>query len=577
MDYYVSLADARRHIVRVRIHLAGTSSERDLQLPVWNGLYQIRDFAQNVRNFRAHDPAGKPLAVRKLDKTTWRVSRAESGAEVEYEEYVDQPGPFAAQFNSEHAFLNLAQILMYPTDSRDAQMTVTFPDIPSAWQIATVLPTLRPEEPSARGLFIARNYDRLVDAPIEMGVFKQTSFELDGATYRIAVHADPADYKMENVVASVRKIVQAGVSWMKDRPFSEYLFIYHFPHSPGGGGMEHAYCTAIEISAERLAEDPLSLPGITAHEFFHLWNVKRIRPESLEPVDYMHENYTKALWFSEGVTTAVGNVFLLRAGILDEPRYLVQLSREIRTLQLRQAHRTQSAEESSLDTWFDKYPQYRLPERSISYYNKGEVLGVMLDLELRRVSSGKKSLRDLFQWMNTYYANGGRFFPDSEGVRTAAETVTNSDFESFFRNYVSGTEELPYNQLFATVGLKLVQKTTVTPTAGFIAVKNFDAPPQVVNVDEGSEAERAGMVPGDTILAIEGKPAMQEVDQRVASLGMKPGDVVRLRISGRKGTREIKVHLGSSEQTEFAIADTDVVTPAQRARRNAWLAGEDEK
>jgi len=569
VDYYVSLAKAGEHLVHVRIHLAGTSAQREVQLPAWNALYQIRDFAQNVRRVTAVNGAGESLPVRKIDKTTWRISGAESGAEVEYDILADQPGPYGAQLTTEHAFFNLAQILMYPVDARDSPMTVTFTDFPSNWKIATALPSLRPGVTGSRAVFTARSYDRLVDGPVEIGTFKDVFFDQDGATYHVVVDANPADYDMGLLKQTVEKIVAAGVSWMGDRPFTEYLFIYHFPHGPGGGGMEHAYSTAIDVSADRLHDNDLFLEQVTAHEFFHLWNVKRIRPRSLDPIDYTRENYSTSLWFCEGVTSTVANTLLLRAGLLDERRYLELLTQEIRTLELRPAHLRQSVEESSLDTWFDKYPQYRVPERSISYYNKGEILGVLLDLAVRERTGGQKSLRDVFQWMNTHYANEGRAFEDSAGVRAAAEAVTASDFSAFFRDYVSGVEEPPYNPLLATVGLKLVRTRITVPHPGFTSVKNFDAPPVVVSVENLSEADRLGLVAGDTILAIDGKPASSEVEDVLST--MRLGDTIRLRVTGRKGSREIKLRLGGHEEEQFAIQEMEQVTPAQRARRAAWL------
>ncbi|MDP9263473.1 MAG: PDZ domain-containing protein [Acidobacteriota bacterium] len=569
VDYYVSLARAGEHLVHVRIHLAGTSGERDVQLPVWNALYQIRDFAQNVRRVTASNGAGQSLPVHKIDKTTWRIGGAESGAEVEYDILADQPGPYGAQLTSDHAFFNLAQILMYPVDARESPMTVTFTDFPSSWKIATALPSLRPGYTGSHAVFTARTYDRLVDGPVEIGTFRDVFFDQDGATFHVVVDADPADYDMDTLKQTVHKIVAAGVSWMGDRPFTEYLFIYHFPHGPGGGGMEHAYSTAIDVSADRLKDDFLFLEQVTAHEFFHLWNVKRIRPRALDPIDYTRENYTTSLWFCEGVTSTVANLLLLRAGLLDERRYLQLLNQEIRTLELRPAHLRQSVEESSLDTWFDKYPQYRVPERSISYYNKGEILGVLLDLTVRERTGGQKSLRDVLQWMNTHYANEGRPFEESTGVRQAAEAVTGSDFSAFFRDYVSGVEEPPYGPLLATVGLKLVRTRITVPHPGFISVKNFDAPPVVVSVEHLSEADRLGLAAGDTILAVDGKPASSEVEDLLSSMHL--GDTLRLRVTGRKGARELKIRLGGHEEEQFAIVDADVVTPAQRARRAAWL------
>ncbi|MCI0348803.1 MAG: PDZ domain-containing protein, partial [Acidobacteriales bacterium] len=364
----------------------------------------------------------------------------------------------------------------------------------------------------------------------------------------------------------------ASVAWMEDRPFTEYVFIYHFPHTPGGGGMEHAYSTAIDISAERLVDDPAYFAQLTAHEFLHLWNVKRIRPASLEPIDYMRENYTRALWFSEGVTTTAAMLVLVRAGLIDEAEFIAEMEREIRALQLRPAHNTQSAEESSLDTWLDKYPPYKLPIRSISYYNKGEVLGFLLDLAMRQKSNGSKSLRDLFRWMNQNYARQGRYFKDSDGVREAVQALTGADFTAFFKSYVAGVEELPYDELFAYVGLKLQHGMRVVPVSGFETVRNFDSPAVIVTVQENSEAQKAGLVEGDSLLEIDGKQAAGEIEDMIAA--KQPGQSIKLRVSGRNGVRDVKIKLGSRREQDFQIVLLGNVTPAQRARRAAWLASE---
>ena len=389
--YIVSLAGASEHLVRVKLILEPGAPDRDLQLPVWNALYQVRDFAQYVTWVRARSHDGNSLAVRKLDKSSWRIAGgAQGGIEVEYEILADLTGPFGAQLNAQHAFFNLAEILMYPVDARASPMRVQFVDIPPGWRIATALAT-------AAGDFSAENYDRLVDSPVEIGNFQESDFDEGAGHYRVVVDADSADYDMPQLVLMLRRLVSAAAAWMEDRPFQTYLFLYHFPRGPAGNGMEHSYSTAIDFSAGRLADNPQALADLTAHEFFHLWDVKRIRPQSLEPVDYTKENYTRALWFSEGVDTTAGNIILLRAGLLDEPRYLKGLAAEIAELQQRPAHRTQSAEESSLDAWLEKYEYYRLPSRSISYYNKGNLLGVLLDLQVREASHGSASLRDVLR------------------------------------------------------------------------------------------------------------------------------------------------------------------------------------
>ena len=394
------------------------------------------------------------------------------------------------------------------------------------------------------------------------------------ATYHVVVDGDPADYDMAKLQEILRKITHAAVDWMQDRPYNEYTFLYHFPRGHGAGGMEHAYGAAIDINADRLRNDLTPVAGVSAHEFFHLWNVKRIRPQSLEPIDYQRENDTRALWFSEGVTTTVGDILLVRAGVLDEGTYLQRLAAEISELQRRPAHTWQSAEESSLDAWFEGDPFYHSEERSISYYNKGDILGVLLDLRIRQLSGGKKSLRDLFHWMNDHYARQHRFFPDSEGVQQAAEAIAGQSFADFFRDYVAGVKEIPYDDFLQFVGLKAVQKTVELATPGFTTTANLGGQPEVFHVEQGSEAQRAGIVAGDRITAVNGKPADSFLDDELSQ--MRPGTTVRLQVENRKGKREVNLRLSSREEQIYELQDLPVVTPEQRAHRAAWIHGDDE-
>jgi predicted metalloprotease with PDZ domain len=567
VGYTIALSSPERHLVEVQIFLPAGAAQRELQLPVWNALYQVRDFAQYVNWVRAKDRAGKALSVHELDKSRWEIQDAAGGAIVEYQLYVDSPGPFGAQLNAHHAFLNLAQILMYPIDARAAPQNVRFSHIPAGWRIATPLAS------SASDEFTAPNYDRLVDSPVEISNFQESDFDEAGGHFRVVIDAEPADYDVAKIVSALHKIVAAATSWMNDRPFDTYTFIYHFPHGPAGGGMEHSYSTAIELNADGMKQSLDAFTSVTAHEFFHLWNVKRIRPQTLEPVDYTKENYTRALWFSEGVTSAAGETIELRAGLVDERQYLSHLGQEIAELERRPAHLTQSAEESSLDAWLEGNGYYRRPERSISYYNKGELLGVILDLALRDASQGQVSLREVLQWMNANYAKKGLFFNDSAGVREAAEAVSHADLHAFFTKYVAGTEEIPWDDFFRSVGLRAVAISNAVPDAGFIASRNFDGPMAVAAVTPGSDAEHAGLQVGDTIIEFQGKPAGQESRQEL--LRLNPGDTLAVKVRSRRGAeRELKWKVGSREEISYEVKDLDQVTVAQRARRMAWLKGE---
>jgi predicted metalloprotease with PDZ domain len=565
-NYTVSLVDHSRHLAEVQIILPEGAPQRELQLPVWNSLYQIRDFSQYVNWVRARDRAGRALGLTQINKSRWHLTGAQEGAIVEYQIFVDSPGAFGAELNSHHAFLNLAQILMYPVDARDSPLTLRFSHVPPGWRVAT---PMRTENETLE----ADNYDQAVDSPVEIGDFQESDFDEGGARYRVVVDGQPSDFDIAKITAMLHKIVTAATTWMDDRPFDHYLFIYHFPRGPAGGGMEHAYSTAIAVSADALAKSPEALASVTAHEFFHLWNVKRIRPQTLEPVDYTRENYTRALWFSEGCTSTAADFIQLRAGILNERALEYELAAEISELQRRPAHLTQSAEDSSLNAWLEGDPYYRRPERSISYYNKGELLGVALDLAVREASEGQASLREVFQWMNQNYAKKQQFFPESEGVRRAAEAVSHADLGWFFSRYVSGTEEIPWNDFFRGVGLQLSQSITKVADAGFIASRNFDQSMTVTAVTDGGAAEISGLQVGDIILELNGKPPGQESSEITSELN--PGDTITVKVSAhRSGERELKWKIGSRDEIHYELKDLDSVNDGQRARRAAWLKGE---
>jgi len=567
VGYAISLESPERHLVLVQIILPPGPDARQLQLPVWNALYQVRDFAQFVNWVRAKDRAGNALAINPVTDSSWELKGASSGGIVEYQMQVDSFGPFGAQLTPHHAFLNLAQILMYAADSRNAPLALHFSHVPAGWRIATPLPV-------TDDTYHADNYDRLVDSPVEIGVFQESGFDEAGGHFRVIVDADPADYDSGKIIANLHNIVAAATSWMNDRPFDTYTFFYHFPRGPAGGGMEHAYSTAIDLNAATIQRSLYPLNAVTAHEFFHLWNVKRIRPRTLEPVDYTKENFTRALWFSEGVTSTAEEFIQLRAGLIEENQFLNHLGEQISELESRPAHLTQSAEESSLDAWLEGFDYYRRPERSISYYNKGELLGFMLDLALRDSTHGKASLRELFQWMNANYAKKGRYFDDSNGVREAAEAVSHADFAPFFRKYVAGTEEIPWDDFLRYVGLHVAALSITVPDPGFVASRNFDGPMSVISLTPGGEAERAGLQNGDAILEIQGKPAGEESNQQLARIS--PGETISVKVRSRGRERELKWKMAGQQEISYQVKDLDQVTADQRAHRAAWLKGEAE-
>jgi predicted metalloprotease with PDZ domain len=559
--YVVSLADPERHLVHVRVNIPPGRPSHELQLPVWNALYQVRDFVQNMNWIRAWDANGHVLPLAQINKSRWAISQAGDGARIEYEMFADTPGPYGAELNPHHVFFNLAEILLYADDQRNSPVQVKFERVPADWKIATPLDF-------DESWYRTSNYDRLVDSPVEIGRFAEKDFSGTCGTYRVTLDGENAASLLDSLVPTIKRIVDETSKWMNDCPFQKYLFIYHVSDS-FDGGMEHAFGTAITLPAVAFEKDVDRFIAITAHEFFHLWNVKRIRPQSLEPVDYTKEDYTPALWFSEGVDTTAAECIELRAGLLDERRFLDRLGQQITEFENRPAHLTQSVEQSSLNAWLEKYPRYGVPERSISYYNKGDLLGVLLDLAMRNGSNDRASLRELFRWMNERYAKQGKFFADSAAVREAAELLSHADLRDFFEKYVSGVEEIPWNSFFAPVGLKVVSLQATFADPGFEAVQSFDRPPIVTQLQSGSEAERAGLKTQDEIMQINGQPAGRNFEKQMAELA--PGEVLNLVVRREGAERRFQWKLGSREQTIYQITDLPEVTAEQKARRRAWL------
>ena len=582
--YEISLAHPAEHQFHVSMIIPGVRDNVTVQMPAWNALYQIRDFAYRVSDFRAVDSSGNALAVRRLDKETWRVELpAEHFAtitgevHIEYAIFWDDPGPFDTQLNDDHAFLNLAMVLCYIPERRGEDTAVQFRDLPQGWRVAMELVKQGPQAPAEPG-YQAANYDALVDAPVEIGRFDEWSFQAGSGpterTIRVVLHGDAVDHAA--LTRTLSQIVNYETAMMGDSPFPEYTFILHVGQNYGGGGMEHANSTAISVSSFA------TLANVSAHEFFHLWNVKRIRPQSLEPVDYAREMWTPSLWFAEGVTSTYGAYTLERTGIWNHAQFFADLGSQITELESRPARTWQSAEESSLDTWFDKYPLYDRPDFSISYYNKGQLLGVALDILIRDATDNRASLDDVMRWLNQEYAQRGRFYADKAGIEGAVEEVVRlanagsanppaGDFPGFFKRYVSGTDEMPFADLLSRAGFALKTEGGKRAALGFAVGRDSAGTALVTDLDLSSAAARIGVREGDVIVSLDGTDLPRNVERWLR--GRSPGEMVRMRI--RRGGRESEMvfALGSEAAQIFAVEEMPRPSERQLRIRNGLLRG----
>src|SRR6202050_2897098 len=573
IHYKISLKNPEEHCFHVTMTIPHPASGMKVAIPAWNALYEVRDFAYRVRDVEASSSTGsgtrgEKLAIRKLDKQTWEIHSAQGANDggfsswtVQYLITWDEPGPFSSQLNSKHAFVNFAEVLMYIPDRRGEDTTVAFEDVPAGWRAAAQLPA-----GSTPNSFSASSYDTLVDAPVEIGRFEEFGFDEGGAHFRVVV--DAREWRRDRLEESLRQITSYELKLM-GTPFREYTFFFHVgPYlESGGGGMEHANCTAIGAASVE------SGVTIAPHTFFHAWNVKRIRPQTLEPVDFTKEQYTRALWFAEGVTSTYAAYTLERSGIWPKERFYADLASQISELDSRPARLWQSVEESSLDAWLEKYDDYHQPDRSISYYNKGQIVGEMLDLAIRDATDNHKSLDDVMRRMNEEYAKKGKYYDDSDGIRAVAEEVAGRSLQDFFRGYISGVDPIPYDKFLGAAGLELRVETHSMADLGFWTVggRGGGATAVVSQIVPGSAAEAAGLLVGDVLLELNGEAVPAFFPQWVRQ--HSPGEIVKLRIHRDGKELDISFALGSNETKKYLISELVHVSDRQKRIREGWLRG----
>jgi predicted metalloprotease with PDZ domain len=562
--YCVSLEHPEKHIFHVSMEIPDVTGEVIVQMPAWNALYQIRDFSAHVGEVEAFAGSNQAI-IEKLDKLTWRIT-GNGTITIHYETYWDESGPFATQLNADHAFINPAMILMYVPARRAEESEIGMPDVPLEWQAAGA--SLRIMESMGRArkfTFAAPSYDALVDAPIEAAKFDE--FELRGMNPPVSVVVHGDKWNRKEVEDELRRICTYELKLMEGAPYQHYTFIFHIGEAArgAGGGMEHANSTAISIRSDE------QLPNIAAHEFFHLWNVKRIRPATLEPVDYAKEQYTRALWFAEGVTSTYAAYTLVRTQLWNKDQFYFDLSQQISELEHRPANRWQSAEESSLDAWLEKYPLYNRPQESVSYYAKGQVLGALLDILIRDRTDNQKSLDDVLRAMNQEFARQNKPYRDSLDVRLTAERVAGGSFEDFFSRYVARAGALPYSWILSLAGLDFRTGLRKRPVLGFYTERSASGEVIAQAVDPESNAAQAGLRSGDIVLSWNGGEAPRNPERWVYS--QKAGTEVHFRV--RRDEREIPIdfRIGEASETFYQVVEDAHANAKAKRIRDGILHG----
>ena len=587
LSFTVSMSKPWTHLLEVEMQIKvpanlNVPSETRLVMPVWTpGSYLIREFERNVQDFAPTDASGNALAWSKIDKNTWGVeTRGARQWKVTYRVYANELTVRTNELNADHAFWNNAALLMYPEGGLGRPSTLRVMPA-NNWKVATGLP--RADQPNT---FRAENFDILYDSPVEVSNFKQIDFEVRGVRHRIVIDGE-RNYDEARMRADVQRIVEAEVALFGDIPYHDYTFILHL-RSNTGGGLEHLNSTALGFRRFNFATERgwQSFYSLVAHEFFHLWNVKRIRPDALGPFDYTKENYTKLLWVAEGITDYYGYLMIRRAGLTSDRGYLDALAKRIEDYQNTPGRLAMSAEEASFNTWIKEYrPDENSVNSQISYYDKGELLGLLLDLEIRRRTNSAKSLDDVMRTLYTEFFQKGKNYTPSDFQRIC-ESVSGGSLNDFFARYVRGREDFigAYNEAFAGAGLRLVQAGMTVgfpqataadlPMQGFLGTELDDRTDIILikNIRAGTPAYEQGLNAKDEIIALNGARLTKEAFESTIA-AKRPGETVHLTVFRNDDLRTFDIKLGGKVDAPYRIVPLPSATDQQKRVYQNWIGG----
>jgi predicted metalloprotease with PDZ domain len=582
VSYLLAMPKPSSHLFEVTLRIEGSKTPLvDVAMPAWSpGAYGIGNYERNVQEFSAADGAGKALPFEKTDKQTWRIARgSDQTVIVKYKYYA---GPSASpramgfsmtQLDTSHASVTGPNLFMYVVGKSpypvEGPIRLTI-EAPPGWKIYS--PLKKTDQPNA---FTAENYDTFVDAAFEVSPeCKEYTFEAEHTPYRIVVHGD-GNYDSEKLVADLKQIVTTEAALFGGPPYPDYVFFFHLrPGAQGSGGLEHLNSTSIS-AAKYLFTNPAEYRRflfVCAHEFFHVWNVKRIRPRILGPFDYTKEQNTRDLYVSEGMTNYYGALLLKRSGLWSRQDYLGYLASQISTLQSNPGHHLISAEMSSWETW---NRSDNSPNTSIDYYNKGELLGWLIDLELRARTQNRQSLDDVFRYLFQTYGLPKPGFEDKTGFESAVELIAHQggaadpSFKDFFDSYIRGVDEIPWNRFLNQAGLILEEKRDKPAPSLGLTFRTTDNLMTVSTIMTGTPAWEAGLDINDVLLSWNG----EKIDPSLFSdrlKEMKVGDTIDFVLFRGDRLMHIPVRIGQEEKVAYTVSVRKDASPEQQKIFMTW-------
>jgi predicted metalloprotease with PDZ domain len=579
VQYRITLRDLHAHLVEVEAQFPASGSPVDLWLPVWTpGSYLIREFARHVQDVAATDDAGHSVPIERIDKSTWRVSPGASQSfRIAYRVYANDLSVRTSHVDGTHALLNGTCIFISGDVYRELPCRVTV-SAPSGWRTFAAL-----EE--TNGALAAADYDELVDSPLEIGPHEPITFRASDVPHRLVIWGE-GNYDRGVLAHDLIRICEAEMSLFGGSPCREYTFLL-MTSDKGRGGLEHANSTALlyprfGFRPRKAYEEFLSL---AAHEYFHLWNVKRIKPHAFVPYSYDRENYTTLLWAMEGITSYYDTLMLRRAGLITAKRYLEKVGEALTVLARTPGRQTLPLADASLLTWVKYYrPDENAPNNQVSYYVKGEIVALLLDLLIRQKTRGTKSLDDVMRLLWSAYGSGKGMAED--GVEAAAVEVAGESVSSFFDQSIRSTEELDYS-LLGAVGLALATRPSTgsndkggTPRSEEdggkqvwlgITTKPVDSRIVIASVIARSPAAEGGLYPEDEIVAVDGYRADPASWSGRLQDDHRSGDKVKLTVFRRDRLVDVPVTLAPAPMDACYLEPSPSPDAAAKALYLGWL------
>jgi len=569
--YTVSMSKPWTHLLEVemRVKWDKMPTKVELKMPVWTpGSYLVREFARHVQDFAVKDAGAADLAWTKTTKNTWQVdTRGAKEIVVSYRVYSNELTVRTNELNDEHGFWNNAALLFFVKDQLSAPSTVRVAPY-NGWKIATGLPAIDGQP----NTFRAENFDILYDSPFEVSNFKEISFDVEGKQHRFVITGE-GNYDLNRIATDVAKIVEEGYKIFGELAYHDYTFILNLR---GGGGLEHLNSTALQTNRWVFKNETRykGFLGLVAHEYFHNWNVKRVRPDALGPFDYEHENYTKLLWVAEGGTAYYEGLLLVRAGLITDKEFLNGKAAQIKRLQETPGRFQTSLEEASFDAWIKYYRQdENAINNQISYYDKGEVVNMMLDIAIRTASGGAKSYDDVLRYLFTeYFKKGKNYTP--EDFQKAAELAAGKSLDDFFSKYVRGRADIDYNSILSGIGLQLNVRDADPGKAYIGADMSEDGGRlSIRSVPVGTPAYEQGLNTGDQIIAVDGfRASIAFLDNYISE--RKSGDKIKLTLFRFDKLRDMTFTLGADPRKDYSIVPVDAPSDEQKRLYHAYLNGE---